>query len=198
MRWIIRRRPGREVGQRAAPDLLVHLGELTADDRGAVSAMRGAEFLQGLGEPARRLEEHLGAGVGGEVGEPPFPLARLAGREPLEAEPVRGQAGNRERGRDRGWPRDRGHRDPCRRGGGDQAVAGVADPWHPGIGDHEDVPARLELAHQVGGAARLDDVVVRDDAPGQPHAQRRGEAAHPAGVLCGYHVGAFQFRRQPG
>jgi hypothetical protein len=36
---VSRIRPLGELGQRAAPDLLVHLGQLPADDRGAVVAV---------------------------------------------------------------------------------------------------------------------------------------------------------------
>jgi len=176
----------------------VHLGQFPADDRRAVGTVRAPELRQGRGEPARGLEEHLRASVGRQFGEPPFPLARLAWRESLEAEPVRGQAGDGERRGHRGRAWHRGNPDARRRGRGDEPVAGVADARHPGVGDHEHVLARLELGHQFRGSACLDDVVIRDHARGEPHIERRGQAAGPAGILGRYNIGDFEFRGQPG
>ena len=104
-----------QLGQRAATDLLVGLGELPADRRRPVRPEGLDHRRQGLRGAVRRLEEHHGAGLGGQFVEPPGPLAGLARQETLEAEAVDRQAGDGQRGQHR---RRSGHRgDPDARVG---------------------------------------------------------------------------------
>ena len=56
------------------------------------------QFLQGGGEPLRRLEEHLVRVSAASAANAPRPLPGLARREALEAEPVDRQPGDGERG----------------------------------------------------------------------------------------------------
>jgi len=149
-------------------------------------------------QPPGRLEEHLGARVLGQLGEPRVPLARLARREALEAEPVAGQPGDGERGRERGRAGDGGNPDSGGRGGGGDPVAGVADPGHPGIRHDEDVLAGLQLGDELPGPVRLDLVVIGHDAAGNRHVQVIGQPPGAAGVLSGHDVSAGQFSGQPG
>jgi hypothetical protein len=88
------RRPLGQLGQRAPADLLVGLGQLTADHRPASGPERRGQLPQGGLDPLGGLEEDQGPGLGGQLGEATAPLAALSGREPLEAEPVGGQAGH--------------------------------------------------------------------------------------------------------
>jgi hypothetical protein len=176
----------------------VHLGQLPADHRRPVGAVRRAELAQGDVQAAGRLEEDLGAGVGGQFREARLALAWLARREALEAEPVRRQPRDSQGGRQRRGAGNRGDPQPGLGRGRHDPVAGVADAWHPGVGHHEHVLAVLQLLDELLRAACLDDVVVGDHPPADPHVQFRGEAAHPAGVLGRHHVGAGELSGQPG
>ena len=70
--------PGDEVGERAAPYLLVGLGELAAHGRGPVVAERlGHRGQRGLGAVGRLEEDHR-ARLVGQAGQPPRALAGLA------------------------------------------------------------------------------------------------------------------------
>src|SRR5580692_3019758 len=161
------RRPFGQVADRAADDLLVCLGELPAHHGGAVLAECLGESRERRGEPARGFEEDQRPLLSRQAGEPAGPLARPARRESLEAEPVAGQAGDGEcRGHGRG---SRQHADP--------------DTGHAGVRHQQDVAAGQQLGQQPGHPCCLDVVVVRDHAAGQPHAERAGQPAHPAGVL---------------
>jgi hypothetical protein len=173
----------------------VRLGELPAYHSLPVLAVRGREFGQRAREPAAGLEVDLGAVVAGQFGEAPLAFAGPPGREPLEAEPVGGQAGDGQRGRHRGRPGQCRDPDARRRGRGDEPVAGIADPGGACVGDQEDVLAGLQLAEQAGGPARFDRVVVRDDARPQRDIQARREPAHSAGVLGRDDHGPAQFGR---
>ena len=191
-------RPLGQFGQRAALDLLVGLGELAAHHGRTVLAVRGGQLGQRRRQPAAGLEVDLGAAVVGQLGEAPGPLALAARREPLEAEPVGGQPGDGQRGRHRRRARQGGHPQAGRGRGRDEPVAGIADPGGARVGDEQDVPARLELAEQLGRAARLDRVVVGDDAGLELDVQARRQPAHPAGVLGRDQGGPGELGHQPG
>ena len=59
-------RPGGELAQPAAADLLVRLGQLPAERGRPVRAERGGQVGQGVVDPVRRLEEDQRARLGGE------------------------------------------------------------------------------------------------------------------------------------
>jgi len=125
-------------------------------------------------KPPRRLEEHLGPGIGCQFREPGRALAAPARREALEAEPVRRQPGDGQR---RGQGRragDGGDPDPGGDRRGDDPVARVADARHARVGDDQHVLARLQVLDQFSGTARLDHVVVGDHPAGDLDAQVRG------------------------
>jgi len=136
-------RPRGQLGQRAALDLLVGLGELPAHHGRPVRAVRGGQFGQRHRQPAAGLEEHLRPAVLGQLGEPPGPLARAARRETLEAEPVGGQPGDGQCGGHRRRARQRGHPQAGRGRRRDQPVPGIADSGGARVGDEQDVLARL-------------------------------------------------------
>ena len=100
-------RPGGQLAQRAAPDLLVRLGQLPADRGPALGAEDLGHRGEGVVEPVRGLEVDEGAALAGDLAQPGQPLARLARQEALEAEPVDGQPGQRERGEHGGRARAR-------------------------------------------------------------------------------------------
>ena len=133
-RWLTLGRPGGGVGQRAAPHLLVQLGQLAGDRHPAVGTAGGGEVGQRAGDPVRRLVQHRGAGLGRHRGQALGARRALAGQEPLEHEPARRQAADHEagqRGRRPGHHLDDvplGHR---RR---HQALAGVGHARHPRVG----------------------------------------------------------------
>lgn len=74
--------PGGQCAEAVAPDLLVGLGQLTADGGAAVGAEDLGHRLQGGGEPVRRLEVDEGAALPGHLAQPPQPLPALRGRNP--------------------------------------------------------------------------------------------------------------------
>ena len=174
------------------------LGELPAHHRRPVLAVRGREPGQRARQPAAGLEVDLGAGIGGQLAEAPGALARAPGREPLEAEPVGGQPGHGQRGGHRGRSRQRRHPDARRRGRRDQAVAGIADPRGARVGDQQDVLARLQLAQQPGGPARLHRVVVGNHAGPQLYVQAGRQPAQAPGVLGRDEPRPGELGRQPG
>jgi hypothetical protein len=176
----------------------VDLGEFPAHHRLPVLAVCGRELGQRARQPAGRLEKDLGAAVGGELGEAPGALARAPGRKPLEAEPVGGQPGHGQRGGHRGRPRQRRHPDARGRGRRDQAVARIADPWGARVGDQQDILARLQLAQQRRGPARLHRVVVGNHAGPQFDVQARRQPAQAAGVLGRDDGSSGELGRQPG
>jgi len=190
--------PVGQLGQAAADDLLVDLGELAADHRLPVRAVRGRELGQRGRETPAGLEVDLGAPIFGQFGETPLALARPPGREPLEAEPVGRQPGHGQRGRHRRRPGQRGHRDPGRRRGGDDPVAGIADPRSSRVRDQQHVLPGRQLGQQPRGAARLHCVVIRDQPRPQFDAEAGREPAYAAGVLGRDDGGPAQLGRQPG
>ena len=79
----------RELLQRAAPELLVQLGQLPRRPRPAGPApATAARSSQQGGQPGRRLEEHDAPLLRGRTGKEPGPLAALAGNEAEEEVPV--------------------------------------------------------------------------------------------------------------
>jgi len=175
----------------------VDLGQLAAHHRLAVLAVRGRELGQRHRQPAAGLEVDLGAAVRGQFGEAPLALARAPGREPLETEPVGGQPRNGQCGRHRGRAGQRRDPDAGRRRGGHQPVARIADPGCARVGHQQHVLAGLQIAQQARGPARLDRVVVGDDARLQLDLQAGREPAHPPGVLGRDDRGPDQLGRQP-
>src|SRR5260370_13258817 len=69
----VRGRPRSQLGEGAAPDLLVRLGQLAAHDGGPPAAESLREPGQGLGEPAPRLEEDQRPRLAGQLREPAGP-----------------------------------------------------------------------------------------------------------------------------
>src|SRR5260370_1068092 len=69
----VRGRPRSQLGEGAAPDLLVRLGQLAAHDGGPPAAESLREPGQGLGEPAPRLEEDQRPRLAGQLREPAAP-----------------------------------------------------------------------------------------------------------------------------
>src|SRR5690242_633161 len=191
-------RPLGQVAQRPPSDLLMGLAELTAHHRPAVAPEGRGQFGQRGARPAGRLEEHQGPRLGRQLGEPARPRPVPPRREALEAEPVAGQPGHRERRGHRGGARQHGHSQPGGSGGGDQPVPGIAHPRHARVGDQQHIVAGHERGQQPGHPVLLDIVVVGHGPPGGRDAQRGGQPAHPAGVLGRDDGRPGQRRRQPG
>ena len=191
------RGPDGELPQRAAPYLLMGLGQLPADRAGAVVAERvGERGERGLG-PVRRLEEHHRALLGGQPGQPPGALPGLAGQEALEAEPVHRQARDGQRGEHRGRAGDGGDGDVLGDRGGHQAVARVGDAGHPRVGHQQHPLAVAERVEQLRGARGLVALEVGHHPPGEGDAEVVAEPLEPAGVLGGDDVGSGQLLGQP-
>ena len=148
--------PGGELGQRAAAYLLVGLGQLPAHRGRAGPAPKTSAIVgERRGRAVRRLEEHHRPLLAGQRGEPAGRSPGLRGQEPLEAEPVHRQAGDRERGEHRRRARDAGDRDARLDRRGHQPVAGVGDARHAGVGDQHDPVAAEERLEQRLGAEVL-------------------------------------------
>ena len=156
-------RPARELVERAAPDLLVGLGQLAAHRGRAVVPEGLRHRREGAVEPVRRLEEDHRPGFAGQAGEGAGPLPGLAREEALEAEAVDGQAGDGERHEDGGRARDAGHPDAGLDGGAHQPVAGIGHRRHPGVGDDEDALPQPEPLDEVGRARGLVVLVEGQD-----------------------------------
>ncbi len=74
------------VAERAAPHLLVELGELANHHDATLVAERGGEVADRRGDAMRSLVQHDRARLRGEHGEPGGASRSLAGQEPLEHE----------------------------------------------------------------------------------------------------------------
>ena len=142
------------VGQPGPSYLLVGLGQLPAHGAATVRAERLGHRGQRRRGAVRRLEEHHRALLVAQRGQPPAALARLAGQEALEAEPVDRQPGHGQRGEHRGRAGDGGDRDAALDRGGHQPVAGVGHRRHPGVGDQQHPLAGLERLDERRGAGR--------------------------------------------
>ena len=189
--------PGDEVGERAAAYLLVGLGQLAADRGRAVGAERLGHRGQGGLGAVRGLEEHHGALLVGQVGEPAGALARLARQEALEAEPVDRQPRHRERGQHRRRTGYGDHVDAGLERRGDQPVAGVGDARHAGVGHQQHPLAGQQRLDQGRRAGRLVALEVGDHPAADGHAEVAGEPRQPPGVLGGDHVGRRELVGQP-
>ena len=114
----------RQLAERAAGDLLVHLRELAADGGLAVGGERG-QRRQRLADPARGLEGDDGLGRA----QHPLHLAGPARQEALEAPAVGRQPGGDQRHRhDRGAGQDRRPRGRVRCSGGSACSRGRRSP----------------------------------------------------------------------
>ena len=94
---------------------------------------------------------------------------RRAGQEALEAEPVAGQPGQRQRGGDGARAGGGGDRHAGVQRGPDQPVAGVGDAGHAAVGDQRDRRARARARRPVRGC-------------GAPRCPRSSETIRPATV----------------
>ena len=100
-------------------------------------------------------------GSAAKPGQPGPARGLLARREPLEAEPVRRQAGDGQRGGDRRRAGQAAHRQARLDARRHQPVAGIVDQRHTGVADHQHGRAGL-------------DVVDAGRAPGPPRSGRTG------------------------
>ena len=146
----------------------------------------------------RRLEEDHGAAFGVEIREAGGPFAGLARQEPLEAEAVGGQPGERERGQHRGRAGRGGDGEPGGHGPFDQAEARVRDGRHAGVGHHHEGLAGPHLVQEFAGLGGLVVLVVADDPAGHGDAEVLDQAVQPPGVLGGDDVRRRQQFDQPG
>ena len=78
----------------------------------------------------------------------------LARQEAVEAEPVDRQARDGERHEDRARPGDARHAYARLHRSGDEAVAGVGDGRHTGVGDDDDALPRDEAGDEVRACGR--------------------------------------------
>ena len=155
----------RQLAERAARDLLVHLRQLAADGGGAVGGERG-QRRQRLADPARGLEGDDGLGRA----QHPLHLAGAARQEALEAPAVGRQPGGDQRHRHHRGAGQDGDLEVAFDAAADQLVAGVGDRRHAGVGDEGDDVAALDPLRQLGRPRRFVALVVGD----QP--RRRADA----------------------
>ena len=145
----------RQLGQRAAPDLLVRLGQLPAHRGAPVGAEHLGHRRERVVDPVRRLEVDQRAPVAGDLPQPAEPLARLARQEALEAEAVHRQPGQRPaRSAPRTGPGTAVTRMSALDGRGHQPVAGVGDRRHPRVGHQQHPRARRPAPRPVPGCGR--------------------------------------------
>ena len=138
-------------------------------------------------EAMRALVEHHRALEGVERAEPGESPAGLRRQEALEDEPVGGHAGRRQRSHQGRGARDRHHRDVRLAAEPHQPEARVRHAGRAGVRHERDPRARLEPPQQLGPAAGLVVLEVRDER--RAHPVRLEQAPGPAGVLGGDEVG---------
>ena len=155
---------------------------------------RECDVAQRVGQPVRALEEHHRALLPRQRAERGHPT--FAGHEAFEAEPVRRQSTQRERGDHGRWPRDRGDGHARGDGGGDQGKPGVADGGHAGIRQHKHVAIAREL-HQLGCLRLLIVLVQRNEARPVLHTERPHEVDGDPRVFGGDHLGVAERLDQP-
>src|SRR5688572_22002614 len=63
------------------------------------------QFIERSAYSMRRLKEDLGLRISRDCLQPPLPVPSRSGRKAAEAEAIAGDAGCRQRRRDRAWPR---------------------------------------------------------------------------------------------
>ena len=191
---LARRVFGGKLVERAAPHLLMQLGQFARHRRRPGAKLEG-EVGERLGEPPRRLVENERAGDGGKRVDALPPRGLPGGQESLESEAVGGQAGDAKgRERRRRSRRDRDGealRDRLRH----KPIAGIGNERRPGVGDQRQ---RLALGDALerprtglGGVV----LVVGRERP--LDAIAREQRARNAGVLGQNPVGPGQDRQSP-
>src|SRR3954454_13581570 len=125
------------------------------------------------------------------------PLAAPPRQEPLEAEAVAGQPGDRQRRRHRGGAGHRGHEHAGVDRRPHQRVAGIGHRRHAGVGQQQDRLPVGERGQQARQPRALHRLVEGHDPPGERDLQIRGQAVQPPGVLDGQDVGRGHRRAQP-
>jgi len=118
-------RPRSQLGEATPAYLFVGLGQLPADGRRTVRPERRGGVGEHLGQPVRRLEEHHRAALGRKLCQRGATRPTLARQEALEAEPVRGEAGQSQRREHRRGAWYGGDPDPRDDRRGDKAISGI-------------------------------------------------------------------------
>ena len=126
-----------------------------------------------VGQPPRRLEEHRGARLGGQTGQPgcdgrtacvartPRSRTGLTGRPETASAVVTADGPGRQR--DRQTRLDAGRHHP---------IAGIVDQRHAGVADHQHGGAGVDVVEQGGHPGRFVLVEQADHPSADPHAQR--------------------------
>ena len=149
-----------ELEQRAAHDLLVHLGELAA--HGGASLGQGRrQHGDAARQPLPGLEGHDQAAAAAPAVQHRLQLARPARQIADEAEAVAVEAGGHQRREHRRRPRQHGEVEALGDGAHDQAHAGILHAGHAGVGDQGHVLAVAQAAQHLLGLLRL---VVLEEA----------------------------------
>ena len=160
-------RPGGELGERAADDLLVRLGQLAADRARPVRRRRP--------RPSRPGSRPSGAGPRrrpSSAARRPAAASRrdrspaLRDRKPSKQKRSTGSPDTASAVEHRGRPRDGGDPDARRDRGGDQPVAGVGHRGHARVGRHQDPRAVEQRRDELRRPGRLVALEVGHD-PGR-------------------------------
>ena len=168
------------------------LGQFPAHHRAPPRAEGIRRVQQPLVETVRRLEQDHGALLRGQDRQPGAPLPRFPRQEPLEAEPVAGQPGDRERGQDRRGPGNGGDRQVMVDARPHEAVSRVADRGHPGIGDqHHPLPGSNHV-HQLRGPGSLVALEVGHHPRLRHHTKATQQGHEAASVLSRDHISSHQ------
>ena len=158
--------------ERCPCNLLVHLGQFTTNDDGAVAEFVG-EVSECRCQPMWRLVEHEWIGQRGKLAQARTPGLGGARQEAKEHKAVRDEARDRDRGCQRRWPRNGDDWKPSLGCSIDQFLPWIGNAGHSRVGHEGDVVvgqcvenfgkprgwAVLVVAHQP----RVDAIVLEQD-----------------------------------
>ena len=136
------------------------------------------------------LEEHHRPRLVAQAEQSLPSLCGARRQEPLEAEPVGGDAADAERCSDRGRARHATHRDPRRSRRAHQTETRIGEQRRAGITHQGHHLSRLEPRQQPRLPTALVMGMERHHRLAQ--AECREQLARAAGVFCGHHVGSCQ------
>ena len=193
------RGPRRELGQRAAPDLLVRLGQLAAD-RGLTIRPERLRHRQQRRPPAGAAPRRTPACAARPRAADSARLRSpaLRGRNPSKQNRSTGSPDSASATRTADGPGTHGDPDAGGDGRRNQAIAGVGHRGHPGVGDQQDAGAAREVLDQGRRPGVLVALEVGDDPTGHLEPEVARQPTQPAGVLGGDDVGRRELVGEPG
>ena len=167
--------------------------ELFAEFAGDADFLLGEELGadgEGFEEAVRGFEEDAGDLAVGRGAEVAFSAAAFDGEEATVEELFGGEAAPDQGGEDGAGAWENRVGEAAFDAGAEEAVAGVADSGHAGIGDEGDLFAIGEVFEEFGGASGFVVFVVTDEGFGDFEVAE--EIARMTGIFAGDEIGILQ------